>query len=395
MVNLLDLPNELLQEIVSYLQPHPPDPIHGRPYHHGVTELGKRSRAALKLARSLILVALTCRRLRDIAVERLQRYVPLYTDGERSRILLSVLATRGQVFSHVRFVDVKATAPGYGLMDTRSLFWLPNIHTLCIRNFDLLESWDHISYEHVCSSPVQVLKLIGCNVSGEHLHEVFSWPKALKELWYNDWTRRYERDWIPGIGWPSEIPEFLKADCYWLVRAMSTQADSLEKFVFTRQRNSYFLHDDDCDALDVRNFKKLKCLFVDHALLAGYSRSSLRRRLPESLEELEVYYSDPRLTFSRPTVHDYYHDLLWLTLLLHHMSSTRKQSNIGGVSMPLLRRIRIVSWDPVEEHDEGPQEIDESMDMGQRLVSSGLTGLDVDLRFFLHKENRCRYIEEY
>ncbi|KAI4868343.1 hypothetical protein F4820DRAFT_137431 [Hypoxylon rubiginosum] len=219
MYHLLDLPNELLHEVLSFLQPSPPDTIRGSPFFRGVLDLEQRSKVALELARSLLSVALTCHRLCDIAIKKLHHYVPLYNDGERSRKLLSVLETRGHLFSRVRFVDVKATAPGLGSIDARCLFWLPNIHTLCIRNFHMLNSWDPLSHQHVRSSPVQVLNLTGCEVSAELLAEVFSWPKTLKELWYDDWTRT-DKDWVAGPA--RQSPEPLDVTCNNLVQAMSS-----------------------------------------------------------------------------------------------------------------------------------------------------------------------------
>lgn len=151
--------------------------------------------------------------------------------------------------------------------------------------------------------------------------------------------------------------------------------------------------------LDIHNFKKLRCLFVDEAFLGLLSVES---RLPKSLEELEVYHGNPVSLSSLES-----HGLLGLAFLLHHMGSTRNEGNVKRVSMPLLRRIRVVSLDPLRETDdeeleELPVAIEVSRYLGPGVRLTYLLWhllqlaikVDVGLSFFLHRENRCRYKEE-
>ncbi|KAI1776087.1 hypothetical protein F4818DRAFT_370275 [Hypoxylon cercidicola] len=289
MGHLLGLANELLCDIVSYLEPTAPVPMCGCPFFHNMIDLEDNHRVPLELAKSLHSVALTCHRLHDIAITRLHHYIPLMTDVGRSELFLSALGTSRDSAARVKFVDINAMIPSHGAIDVRCLFSLPNVHTLCIRNFHTRYYRESLPEGlYVRSSPVKVLKLIGCGVSTTFLGQVLSWPRALKEFWYER-TQDDSRDIVRG--WPPESLEPLDFSCTSLVTAMSSQADSLEKFVLARQPHCHreiYRYEDD-DALKLRNFKKLKSLFVDYEFLDKFHMLYLWELLPESLEELEVY----------------------------------------------------------------------------------------------------------
>lgn len=206
--------------------------------------------------------------------------------------------------------------------DFRQLFWLPNIHTLCIHHFSDGIAFQWSDAHRVGTSTVKVLHLSKCHAMEAAVADVLSWPAGLKELWYDS-----DQDKFLEGGEPVQFSGVA------VERAISSQTSTLEKLVISRDP---FRHNPrELELLPLRGYPKLKSLCVRLDFLVSLDlQTECWRNLPESLEELEVYYQKPELNFT--FLYDSAPQLPgWLSGLLEHKNEF----------VPDLKRIRITSDD--------------------------------------------------
>ncbi|OTA83094.1 hypothetical protein M434DRAFT_36877 [Hypoxylon sp. CO27-5] len=328
----LDLPDDILLEIlVSHLRPHPPL-TPGCPYNlpfflwQGIVEATNED--SFKLAGVLRSTALVCRRLHNIAIKALYRYIPLSTKDDSSKIFISTLSKHPHLSVYIRSVDINCEHFEVA-MGIKDLFWLPNIHTICIRKCPWVD-WHRRAFknlDHVRTSPVQVLRFTECKLDNGPLSQILSWPKALKQLWYH------------AVIEPYEDRRRRELDCGDVQRALATQADCLEEVVLTVVAYTYRIVG---GVLDFRNYSKLKSLRIQgRFLLNSKANDKLWERLPKSLQELEIGYLD------RDTITDNLQDFEcsrvdWLMGMFGKMVAPENEDNPKGVFTPSLERVRLV-----------------------------------------------------
>ncbi|CAJ2507856.1 Uu.00g090420.m01.CDS01 [Anthostomella pinea] len=367
MARLTDLSDELIVEIISYLTPHQRASfMNGQPFYHWPEQLDKHNEAIMASIQDLQALSTACRRLYLIATEALYDYIPLSSNAERSEKLISTLDNNEDLTVYVRCVDVDVKRYG-GMLQFTSLFWLPNVHTISIRGFDLWEPWEWEDDAHVGASPVQVLRLLECGAHEKPLTQMLSFPKALRELWYEvnqvEWDGHYGDNDAPGF------------TCAAVERAMANQVGSLEKVVFTRPTPDHEGIGYE-DQLDVRQYERLKVLHVNQVFLTSLEPDvPVWEHLPKSLEELEVYYDDMghikilEDDADRPD---------WLFGMLERMAKP-DEKGVRGDFTPLLERVRIISleWHP-EMYEESEEEEDDEEDENAAPATAGEPDVEID-----------------
>ncbi|KAI0840223.1 hypothetical protein F5Y06DRAFT_251606 [Hypoxylon sp. FL0890] len=332
MPHLLDLSDELVLEIVSHLRPTPPltpESPSNRPFFIWANVVLAASKDGFKLASVLRSVALVCRRLHNVAVEALYRHIPLSTEIEPSKTFISGISQHPHLSNHIRSVDILCGRHEV-MVGIKDLFWLPNIHTICVRNCGPVD-WHSYAFQnlhHVRTSPVQILRLIACRLGERPLCQIVSWPKALKEFWYE---AAKEVGGVPDV-----------INCTFLQRALAIHAECLEKFVLTTHEIFYNVVG---GAVDLRNYSRLRSLCSQRPFLLNYppddkDNNKAWERLPKSLQELEVGYLrgdvlKDDIPFSSVRID-------WLIGILDKMWAPRDKENPKGVFTPSLERVRLV-----------------------------------------------------
>ncbi|RYO84368.1 hypothetical protein DL766_007655 [Monosporascus sp. MC13-8B] len=342
MAQLLDLPDEILLKVISNLAAHhQPDSLDHVPFYHWVETLMQQDEQAQEQITWLRPVSASRRRLYDVCIGALYSYIPLVGRPGRpssdapSMRLLRALGNDQSPLAHVRclHIDVKSySAPGF-----YKAFWLPSVRIVSLRRFVNREALEWDGHDHVGTSPVEVLRLIGCGAHEEALAEVLSWPKALKELWYD-----IDQAYWDGLYWNghSPGPESHEFTCGAAERAMKSQANSLERLRLHQIEASIY-----------------------HIFLVGrYSEDEelLWDQLPRSLNELEVFFDDDGVYLDfleGPTSPD---QQVWLRGFLE--SIKRSKNTDSGTPESSLERLRIVSMErpsfwypdpPLDGGDEG------------------------------------------
>lgn len=280
MSRLLSLSDELLLEIISYLQPTPeilPASLYDHPFYRREYDIGTTDYKGITLARRLFPVLLVCRRLYGIAIGALYRHIPLFLHENLSQSFASTLSLHPHLAIHIRSVDLDLhCCAGTSQIDVRALFCLPNIHTISLHRWEQMEDWELQNQDYAHTSSVQALRLMKCALIEGPLAQVLSWPTALKELWYDYDPESY-------IEWPLNL-----FSCEQLERAIASQVDSLETLIFTA--NEADLSFEEEAPIDLRQFSRLKSLAIPRPLLLlskHYSEIPWER-LPRSLQVLEV-----------------------------------------------------------------------------------------------------------
>ncbi|KAI1377389.1 hypothetical protein F4677DRAFT_416235 [Hypoxylon crocopeplum] len=340
MVGLLGLPAEVLFEVLFQLQFDPPPlpiaehhlPFFCWPYHIEITD-----DVHCEWAKRLFAVALVCRRLNHIADAALYNHVPLSVSSRDSRWFLRTSLETPDLGTLVRSVHIVARGWSQPAIDIRPLFWLPNITTLCISRLELMNAWELEDNDRSRMSTVRVLKLLKSAVAEEPLRQMLSWPSALREFWYDvnlyKWVEEddddddddnYDCESYDSGDKDEDEDENMYEDenededenmyegyedvsnnqaerfsCEAVERAMSTQADSMERIVIAAEDE---IEDAlDRSVLDVSRYGKLKSLAINYLFLVGPDEAEVWRHLPPSLQELEVFYEDlGRIKFLGP-----------------------------------------------------------------------------------------------
>lgn len=142
-------------------------------------------------------------------------------------------------------------------------------------------------YLHNRTSPVEILRLIECGALEEPLFAVLSWPRKLKELYYDveqaKWCGDFE-DEEPWTQW-SSVP---------FVNALQPHKGSLKSLSFTRHVPLYNEGLDCGPPAHLADFTSLTTLNIYHIFLTGdENEGEAWKRLPRNPEQLFVFYDDP------------------------------------------------------------------------------------------------------
>ncbi|KAI1319890.1 hypothetical protein F5Y16DRAFT_93637 [Xylariaceae sp. FL0255] len=348
MASLLKFSNEILLEIASFLVYHEPSPLTQHVGFDGwVNEIQLRNILAFRLfTRDLKSLSYTCRRLHRVTSVLLYAQIPLlYRDDRKTEALIETLDNHQDLTSLLKIVHVNVERFHDPPIDFHSLFFLPNIQELSIKGCNAWDGWDGDKAARVGTSSVQVLRLLKCGAHETPLTEMLSWPRNLKELWYDveqgEWDGHYEGDEATGFS------------CTAVARAMSSLVGSLEKFVFSRppldhEGLGY------STLLNLRSFEKLKSLWIYHVFLVAWESEEAKvwEHFPRSLEELDVFYDDHDCVTlfgdDAPTPN-------WLFGLLDRIKE-------GQDFTPSLRRIRLSSDESIREVEDYSDDEDERFD---------------------------------
>lgn len=335
MPGILDLSNELLLEICSHLRPYPLLSITGRPFHCWTHALKEHDRASFEKIHAVSSLVRSCRQLYAALISELYEYVPLLTSHYGRERFMRTVAEHEELGDYVRYASINL--PGdKTIADIYQLFWLPSLDTLDIRGYGAWHAteWDG-DESPMGTSPIQRMRLLHCGAHEEALKELLKFPRALGELWYEvnqaEWYGQYEGE--PAV-------EFT---CEAMRRCMAGHAESLEKLVFTRPP---LVHEGlgYGDAVDLEDFERLRSLSIHQVFLVGLiSNTHVSRCLPQSLEELEVFYDDSGYVdfldgdgdISQPH---------WLLTLLEELK--RPDSKLKN-----LNRVRVVALEWYEGED--------------------------------------------
>ncbi|KAH8197325.1 hypothetical protein TruAng_008529 [Truncatella angustata] len=327
----------------------------------------------------------------------------------RSQQLLQTLEWGTAICDYIQHVSINVRGISSAEVFHQLFFWLPKVHTIDLKNYDAwdTEPWDENNQYDVQGSPVKVLRLVECGAHEDPLHEILSFPSALRELWYD----------VVQIEWSGHWGDTAPVDfsCAAIKRSLGHQIHSLEKLVFTRPRQDHegFGYN---DQLDISDLTALRSLCINQVFLVGYhSDLNIREHMPSSLEELDVFFDDAGyLSFLS-------HDApapVWLFGLL---KQPRDEKNSNRPSFtPELKRLRIVSqewWPEYSEESEG-ESMSEGHDVGNDDLSLDESRLRTNADYpwkpprvllralsqsnlaklswciYLHGSRRCSYVPE-
>lgn len=308
MAALLDLSNELILDIGSYIKPTPPTSLPGRPFDQWTLTLKQHNDIAFKISQDLIALIKCCRQLRELLTSLLYEYLPLFSSYVRTDLALRTLKENRSLCVYVKHISLNVTKPYTNTStrsnrkstrrpafkaqeDFRSIFsWLPHVHTIDINGYAgddaeplFQEEDDEPELAHRSVSPVQVLRLANCGVHENLLREVVSFPASLKELWYEHDTYHWSTD--------NELDPDGTFTCAAIQDAVAFQKDSLEKLVISRI-NGNDERFASLDGISLVGCKRLKSLSVycGYLLCTELQGGPSVTCLPSSLEELEVCY---------------------------------------------------------------------------------------------------------
>ncbi|CEJ54392.1 hypothetical protein PMG11_00706 [Penicillium brasilianum] len=338
MARLLDLPDEVLLEIIDYLQ------TATKQIKLPFYELGDAYRYAIehnpsqrvKYLHSLLLAS---RRLNSLLTPIFYRDIFVryyYRVGKKAPLeqLKWSLERNPSLLEHI----VSAIIPcgshwrDRSIRDIFQVFWFTNIQTLTIHGF---KDWEPMQFEdnsHVGTSPVECLRLVDCGAHEEALATVLSWPAALKVLHYDaeqgEWEGHYGDE--PANSWT----------CAAFVRALRSQRRTLEELTMTRP---WLDHEGlgNGPRIDLSEFTALESLRIYHVFLCGWDEpSGVWKGLPRSLEVLEVFYDDKDLTQFLWESDDEPYDTFLLDLIRNKRAH-----------LPNLRTVTIYSFDQIYDRE--------------------------------------------
>ncbi|KAL2011249.1 hypothetical protein VTN00DRAFT_3967 [Thermoascus crustaceus] len=362
MARLLDLPDELILSILSILVQDYAASQKLSTFNNWAREYEQTSTEAHQLAQQLYSLPLSCRRLANIVTSFLYRDVWLNR------------CCRGDCWKHPRleqstrslrdnrnlgqFIVSVAVPCGKSITSVLPLFWLPNIHTLTLFNFEDEKAPGFEDYSHEGTSPVKVLCLIECCAEEAPLAAVLSWPQKLDELHYDveqyEWSETREamtlRDW----------------ECDTLVRSLQPQKESLQCLTFTRASP-------EGDRLrsvrtvNLKNFVFLKTLRIYQVFLISHERFPLPwARLPRNLEVLEIYHDDTDDIFTPDHEEDPY---------IIEIARHKEQY------LPMLRKVTVGSWEDI--YGDNGQEIPLGLWTPSTAVSAEFERAQIELTIFI------------
>lgn len=278
MARFTELPDELLLQIVSYHSP-PPLSIASKPFAYWPTFMEQQRSLALQQTKQIKALTYTNRHSYDVLYPIIHENLFLRGIENCDKFCDSII-TDDRL--GVSITTAHLSKPSS--RDIAFIFFLPNMRCIHLDDWSDWEMFDQEGDLMNGESPITSLYLSNCGAFEAPLKQLLGWPKALKELWYEasqvEWEGHVEGEEPPGFR------------CSAVTRALQPLAGSLEKFVFTRtdpNHEGLFY----TDAIDLRNFEKLKELEIYHVLLVGYdSEHDIWTNMPALLESLSVWYDD-------------------------------------------------------------------------------------------------------
>jgi len=286
MARLLDLPDELLEAIVAEglsFQDELSTPLQPcQPFTY-IAWAKRATQAAEVIAQTNYLLRqliLTCRRLYNLLQPMLYRQINTIRSAPLLNRFVRTFESSHALASNINSV----TTFDVSLAGAMPLFYLPSITSVKlirahVRGYQGVRDG---APNHM--SPVESISLIACGATDEKLSELFKWPRSLKSL-------AYEINQSVLAAESSTLDLSRKYNCNTFVQALFHHRSSLEKLTFTRTEGCRRI----CDVpLNLSKFTALKTLSTTHAFLISGSvhERSIPRRLPPSLEELQIYYDE-------------------------------------------------------------------------------------------------------
>ncbi|KAK8867781.1 hypothetical protein PGQ11_006359 [Apiospora arundinis] len=331
MPGILDISNELLFEICSYLRPHPLLNITGRPFHCWTSALKEHDSASFAKLQALNSLVRSCRHIHTVLVGELYDYVPLLTSYRGLERFMRTVTENEELGAYVRYASINLSR-GDTIADFYSLFWLPNLAVLDVKEYCAWQPGEWEGGSPVGTSPIQTLRLLDCGAHEKALAELLGFPRALEELWYEADQGEWE-GYVEG----EPVVEFT---CEAVRRCMAVHTESLAKLVFSRPVQCHEGLGYVDDGIDLEDFEHLRSLSINQVFLVGLiSNTRVSRCLPPNLEELEVFYDDSGFVdFLEEGRIEHPH---WLLTLLQELRGPNSK-------LKHLKRIRIVAleWDP-------------------------------------------------
>ncbi|KAJ5145783.1 uncharacterized protein N7515_000347 [Penicillium bovifimosum] len=334
MARLLDLPNEVILEIIDYLQTDTKQielpfyklgDAHRYVIDHNPSQRVKYLHSLLLASRRLNSL-LTPIFYRDIFVREYGRV------GEKIPLeqLKWTLEKNSSLEEHIvsAIIPCGSSWRDRSIRDVFHVFWFTNIQSLTIHWF---KDWEPMQFEdnsHVGTSPVECLRLIDCGAHEEALATVLSWPAALKVLHYDadqgEWDGHYGDE--PAKSWT----------CAAFVRTLRSQRRTLEELTMTRP---WLEHEGlgNGPRIDLSEFTAIQTLRIYHVFLCGWDDpTGVWKVLPPNLEVLEVFYDDRDLTQFLWEGDEEQYDTFLLDLIRNKRAH-----------LPHLRTVTIYSFDQV------------------------------------------------
>ncbi|KUJ12543.1 uncharacterized protein LY89DRAFT_688211 [Mollisia scopiformis] len=279
MANLSTLPDEILLQILTYLTPAPLT-LSSKPHAYWPAYLSKHRESTLPQTKDIASLAHTSSHLYSILYASLHSTLHLSNASSPAKLWDSI-TLNGRLGLSITSAHISSISPENCVF----IFFLPNIRSIYLSGWSDWETFDPEDDSLNGDSPITHLYLSNCGAFEAPLKQVLSWPRELKELWFEasqgEWEGHLEGEEAVGF------------TCSAISRALEPLAASLEKLVFTRVdpgHEGLFI----TDGIDLRKFEKLRELKTFEMLLVGYdSQHGMWKNLPSGLESLEVWYDDP------------------------------------------------------------------------------------------------------
>lgn len=281
MARIVDLPNENLLQIASHLSA-PTLFLSNGPFFlwtQALKEHASTTNAVNKDIKSLIMC---CRKLYAGLSQLLYDQIPSLSIP-RLQNLERTLQTQPGLARNITFVDVADY--DLDLLDhVQFFFWLPSIKSICLTGFC---AWRPLGLKSKFgTSPVEKLYLRECGAHDQALTEMFSWPRKLKELWFEWECYRGQNDYLTSRA---------------VASAALVQAENLEKLVITRDGpGESRVRNDSQYTLNGTKLQRLRELCISKHYLVGEYDTSCWDEIPPNIESLEIFYDQYDTLFPSP-----------------------------------------------------------------------------------------------
>jgi len=323
MARLLELPDELLDLIILKNLLAQPEVAQKQPDIAWAETLTYAAKLTIWHIDSLYRLILTCRRFHNLLQDFLYRQMNSIRSSYQLTKFAHLLGSSPNLKQ-----TTSATIFCLSISELAPVFWIPsitNVQLIGSKGWKTSEASD-ITHHPTRKSPVDTIYLVNCGFSYEAFGEILRWPKLLKSLSYEVNQDEYMSHYR-GLG--------RVFSCTRILRSLFIQRKALENLAFTRAKQGSRWA---CSRpINLSKFTALKTLSIFLVFLSH--DDNVYRRLPHSLEELQVYYDDTERTgFLRHTPN-------WLFVLLQEKRA----------SLPNLRKVSIFTPEApfVEDEDNG------------------------------------------
>ncbi|KAH9216161.1 hypothetical protein DL95DRAFT_460454 [Leptodontidium sp. 2 PMI_412] len=216
-----------------------------------------------------LLTPTLCSHMSLISQERGDRFFHLSNTLWSTRDLADHIKT-----THIRYASIK---------DLYFVFFLPNIHTVSIQGCLPPKNPGDLKYNSFRRpgiSPVKVLHFTNCGLSEKPLAWVLSWPRALREFWYEVADSLWKE-----FSFDDPLPNDFS--CAGVRQALSSQKKSLQIFAFTRFHRPNCMPLSRVPPIDLHDFERLQDFRTYYHFVNG-NTDVQKVLLPRNLESLEI-----------------------------------------------------------------------------------------------------------